>query len=154
MAGNEHTVVVKPDEGRVIKLTHPDRYGKAYPRIEGRTIYQEATPLEYLRRLLVCNEAFGDEVRLEQVMLDGEGAVRVVTSQPSVFGIHPDEHSLHRHLFEQGFEPLEAVDGFPTTNDWFRARDRILIFDAHNGNYIQTEAGIIVPIDIYAEKVP
>ena len=154
VAGNEHTVVVKPDVRRVIKLTHPDRFGKAYPRICGRTVYQEATPLEYLVRWMVCNEAFGDEVRLEQVMLDQNDAVRVVISQPSVFGIHPEAEDLHRHLFEQGFEPMEAVDGTPTTNDWFRAADRILIFDAHNGNYIQTTDGFIVPIDIYAEKVP
>jgi hypothetical protein len=154
VAGNEHTVVVRPDDRRVLKLTHPDRFGKAYPRIGGQTVYQEATPLEYLVRLQVCNEAFGDDMRLEQVMLDAEGAVRVITSQPSIFGIHPETEDLHRHLFEQGFEPLEAVDDFPTTNDWFRAADRILIFDAHSGNYIQTANGVIVPIDIYAEKVP
>lgn len=154
MAGNEHTVIVKPDARRVIKLTHPDRFGKAYPRMEGQAIYQEATPLEYLCRLLVCNEAFGDDVQLEQVMIDADGAMRVVTSQPSVFGVHPLEPVLHLYLFEQGFEPLEAVGNTPTTNDWFRDRDRILIFDAHNGNYIQTDEGIIVPIDIYAEKVP
>ena len=146
--------MVKPDVRRVIKVTHPDRFGKAYPRIGGQTVYQEATPLEYLVRLGVCNEAFGDDVRLEQVMIDSDGAMRVVTSQPSVFGIHPETSDLHRHLFEQGFEPMEAVDGFPTTNDWFRATDRILIFDAHAGNYIQTGEGFIVPIDIYAEKVP
>ena len=138
----------------MIKLTHPDRFGKAYPRIGGQTVYREATPLEYLVRLGVCNEAFGDDVTLEQIMIDESRAVRVVTSQPSVFGIHPDTEHLHRHLFEQGFEPLEAVDGTPTTNDWFRADDRILIFDAHSGNYVQTDNGFIVPIDIYAEKVP
>lgn len=154
VAGNEHTVVVQPDERRVIKLTHPDRFGKAYPRIGGRTVYQEATPLEYLVRWRVCNEAFGDDVWLEQIMIDPNDAVRVVVSQPSVFGIHPEAEDLHSHLFEQGFEPMEAVDGIPTTNDWFRAADRILIFDAHNGNYIQTADGFIVPIDIYAEKVP
>lgn len=154
MAGNEHTVIVKPDDRRVLKLTHPDRFGKAYPRIGGQTVYQEATPLEYLVRLGVCNEAFGDDMRLEQVMLGAEGAVRVITSQPSIFGTHPKTEDLHRYLFEQDFEPLEAVDGFPTTNDWFRAADRILIFDANSGNYIQTDNGVIVPIDIYAEKVP
>lgn len=154
ISGNEHSVVVAPEEARVFKLTHTDRFGKAYPRVAGLAVYREATPLEYLTRLLLCNQAFGDDLRLEQVLLDEHRAVRIVTSQPIIVGTHPLEDDLHRQLYADGFEPLEAVDGVPTSKDWFRLADRVLIFDAHNGNYIQTIEGLIIPIDIYAEHVP
>lgn len=154
ISGNEHTVVLAPEEARVFKITHTDRFGKAYPRVAGLAVYREATPLEYLTRLLLCNHAFGDDLRLEQVLLDENRAVRVVTSQPIIVGTHPLEADLHRQLYADGFEPLEAVDGVPTTKDWFRLAERVLIFDAHNGNYIQTTEGLIIPIDIYAEQVP
>lgn len=116
-------------------------------------MYCAATPLEYLTRLLLCNQAFGDDLRLEQVVLDNRDAMRVITSQPTIIGVHPLEPDLHAHLWREAFEPLEAVDGTPTTNDWFRATDRVLIFDAHTGNFIQTADGWIIPIDIYAEQV-
>lgn len=146
-------MLLAPDEGRVFKITHPDRYGKAYPRIDGQAIYRDATPLEYLVRLILCNDALGDDLWLEQILLDESNAVRILTSQPIISGVHPSEEDLHRHLFESGFEPLEAVDGVPMTNDWYRQEDQILMFDAHNGNFIETPEHIIVPIDIYVERV-
>jgi hypothetical protein len=49
----------------------------------------EATPLECFMRLLLSNAFFGDDVRLEQVILDDGGDLRVVTSQPLIVGSSP-----------------------------------------------------------------
>lgn len=137
----------------MFKVTHPDCCGKAYPRVEGKPVYRDATALEYLTRLLLCNELLGDEIRLEQVMIDPAGAFRIVTSQPLIVGKHPTDRNIHRGLAAMGFEPMEAVGKVPTTTDWYRAADSVLLFDAHHGNLIQTEAGVVVPIDLFVERV-
>ena len=146
-------MLLHPKAERVYKITYANRFGKAYPRIDGQPTFQDATPLEYLVRLLLCNEVFGDEIRLEQVVLDDEGDVRVVTSQPLIVGAQPTEAEVHSYLFGIGFEPVEAVDGVPMTNDWYRENDGVMVFDAHGGNFIQTPEGHVLPIDIYVEQV-
>jgi hypothetical protein len=153
LAGNEHVVVLSAEEGRVYKITYPDRFGKAYPRITGQPTFQDATPLEYLVRLLLCNEVFGDDLSLEQVVIDQQHTVRVVTSQPLIIGTQPAEVNVHRYLYGIGFEPVEAVDRVPMTNDWYREQDSIMIFDAHGGNFIETREGHVLPIDIYVERI-
>lgn len=137
----------------VIKITHADCFGKAYPRVDGIPKHCDATPLEYFTRQLLSNEVFSDDVRLERVILDLEGAIRVVTTQPFVVGTQPQQNEVHDAMRDLGFEPFESVDGEPMTNDWFRESDRVLAFDCHAGNYIKTRDGWVLAIDIYVERV-
>jgi hypothetical protein len=151
--------VLDPKPERIWKTTYPNRFGKAYPRIEGQPTFQDATPLEYLVRLLLCNEVFGEDLLLEQVVVDDQHTVRVVTSQPLIVGTQPAEAEVHRYLYGIGFEPVEAVeaveavDGIPMTNDWYREQDGVMVFDAHGGNFIETREGHVLPIDIYVERI-
>ena len=153
VAGNEHSVVFPQSSGRVIKITHPDKFGKAYPIVDGIPTHSNATPLEYLDRLLLSNQVFSDEVRLERVVIDQEGAMRLITSQPLVVGTQPDDVEVHDALRDLGFDPFESVDGKPMTNDWFRELDQVLAFDAHAGNFIKTSEGFVLAIDIYVEAM-
>ena len=109
--------------------------------------------MEYLARLLLCNEVFGDDIRLEQVVVDDKTNVRVVTSQPLIVGTQPAEAEVHSYLYSIGFEPAEAVNGIPMTNDWYREKDGMMAFDAHGGNFIQTLQSHVLPIDIYVERI-
>ena len=119
----------------MIKFTHRDRFGKAYPIVDGIPSHTNATPLEYINRLLLSNLVFSDDVRLERVLLDEDGTMSLATSQPLVVGTQPGEQLVHQALRDLDFEPFESVDGRPMTNDWFRERDQVLAFDAHSGNF-------------------
>lgn len=98
VAGNEHSVVFPQSSGRVIKTTHPNKFGKAYPIVDGFPMHSNATPLEYLDRLQLSNQVSSDEVRLERVVIDQAGAMRLVTSQPLVVGAQPDDEDVHNAL--------------------------------------------------------
>src|SRR5690606_12622472 len=79
--GGEHDVWFQ--DGRAWKVTLEDRWGI---NINGK----RATPSEYLERLLLQNQVFGDDIRLEGVVIDGSD-VRIVTSQPFLVGDYPLE---------------------------------------------------------------
>ena len=65
VAGNEHAVIFPEVESDpVIKITHADCFGKAYPRVDGIPKHCDATPVEYFTRQLLSNEVFSDDVRL------------------------------------------------------------------------------------------
>lgn len=98
LAGNEHRVFLDEEARRVVKMTFPDEYGKAYPRINGLPVWQEAVPAEYFTRLLLSNEVFGDDVRIERVVLAANGSVSVVTSQRLIVGFHPIDPKVHHYL--------------------------------------------------------
>ena len=72
-------------EHRYLKATYPGRYGftvKAGPVYPGLA---PAMPGEYLQRLCLANDHFGDDVRLEGVTRE-QGELVTFTSQPTVVG--------------------------------------------------------------------
>ena len=62
---SEHIVYFDPSSNRAVKQTLPGQFGWI-PKLEnGRWTLGIAQPLDYLRRWLLFNQAFGDDVRLE-----------------------------------------------------------------------------------------
>ncbi|MEM7011911.1 MAG: hypothetical protein AAF585_10555 [Verrucomicrobiota bacterium] len=109
---NEHGVIrPRSNQDQVIKITHADCFGKAHPRVDGIPQHCDATPLEYFSQQLLSNEVFADDVRLERVILDLEGAIRMITTQPFVVGTQPQQGEVVEAMRDLGscrLKPLMA----------------------------------------------
>lgn len=130
--GQEHWVWFRG--GRAWKVTYRDQFGFS--------VTGNATPSDYLNRLRLQNEVFGDDIRLEGVIIE-DGHLRVVTSQSAIFGRRPTDTEISQWLHTRGFEPANVGSDLV----WYRMGDNTLVADAHGGNLVLTDRGI-VPIDL------
>jgi hypothetical protein len=159
--GNEHLICFEENSSRWIKATTPDRFGfiadtdfrlnKATQQWEGGAILREALPSEYLRRLLLHNDVFKDDVKMEAIAVGGHG-LQVVTSQPAIVGDAPDYDELRNFMRQLSFSEIPGLHlGYRESLSFFRESDRVLVFDAHPANAIRT-GKMIAPIDFIIQK--
>lgn len=104
-----------------------------------------ATPLEYLDRLALYNELFGDDVEFIGLVRQ-RGGLSLVISQIFLTGGKPSIPQIASFMSGQGFRKLGDV------NAYYRAEDRLAVFDAHARNFVLTE-GIPVPFDVIPQIV-
>ena len=146
--GYEHEVWFPGDSDspRVIKATYPDAFGHLP---DGR----ESTPVEYLVRLTLQNQVFGDDIRLECVHWDGdiEGlySLRIVTSQPAVRGRPASLDEITDLFVSNGFVPIQLKG----RNGWFRELDDMVCSDTHGGNILIQADGTAAAIDVPVMKL-
>ena len=135
--GHEHQAWYDEKSNRWFKATYDNKFGLAWGR-EGT-----ATPTEYLERLRLQNFYFGDDIRLE-ALVNCEGKLRVLTSQPNING-EPAPAELIKRWFETlSFQRIEAGGSVA----WYHEAAELLIADAHEGNVIITKDSVLVPIDL------
>jgi len=157
--GQEHRVWFSESAGRYYKATHAGRYGwYAFvdSRYDKRTQEDElfigmggATPLQYLDRLLLQNEVFADEIRLEGMWIEAEG-LAILTSQPFIAGSPVKPAEILESMEMLGFE---RIPGLPANADdcfsFYHRATRVGAFDAHTLNFVREHlSGDIVPIDL------
>jgi len=137
--GGEHTVWVDVTKGRVIKATRPDTnrgFGIAYGSHD-----QGATPSEYLDRLAAHNRIFGDDIRLDRVVVLSPEAVSIVTSQPLIQGRDATQEEIDGLMREKEFKRL-------STGTYYHRELGLLIHDMLPKNVkVSEHDGIIHPID-------
>ena len=106
-----------------------------------------ATPLEYLDRLMLANDLFGDDIQLLGVLDAGTG-MQVVTSQPTIHGEPPQPDEIAEFMVALGFAMLPPVVVRNSgALSFLRESDGIAAFDCHVGNFFLS-AGQILPIDV------
>ncbi len=128
--GREHDVwLTAADDLRVLKLT----------RLPSRPYGISTSAADYLRRWARANTVFADDIRVEGILPDE----RFIISQPFVAGEHPDRHQLHQWLRAVGWLMYRNTD-----NIWQSPDGRLLMSEAHAGNFIQQANGTIRPIDV------
>ena len=140
-AASEHTVYYHEQSGRAWKVTLPGRCGNTFP--EGR--FEAALPSEYLERWLKYNEVLGDHVRFEGVMESAEG-ISVVVSQRWIAGERPDNDIIEQHMQALGFK--RTANG----QDFFRESDNLVVLDCHPDNFVLSNEGVVVPIDVHVSE--
>jgi hypothetical protein len=147
VGGREHDVTFLPEERRWRKFTKPDGCGLIVDFTDGSPLLLPATPLQYLKRLRLQNDFWGDDIRFEGIQIQTPGA-RVITTQPDVKGEAPAMDLLHQHLCgEFGFRKLNiAPMGYYKSHSYLM--DRFAMFDVHPANFVQVSAEIILPIDV------
>jgi hypothetical protein len=141
--GGEHEVYFQRHTQRYLKATLPDRQ-KGYGIALG-SLTHGATPSEYLDRLLLQNEIFDDDIRLERIV-ENVGRPIIITSQPAIKGTAPTQAALDELMIEKSYEKL--ADGA-----YYDERAGLLIFDLFPRNAIQTADGQIYPIDPVIQRI-
>jgi hypothetical protein len=97
------------------------------------------TPLQYLERLRLVNEAlFPDMYRLEG-LTEWKGKFSIVVSQPFIVGRNATDGEITEFFSKAGFVKI-------CYGTWFREPNPLAIFDAGRTNLICSE-GVPVPID-------
>ena len=134
---------------RYFKATHAGRFGFAVIALpDGSVELTGATPLEYFERLLLQNSAFSDDMRLEGVAVEN-GATSVLTSQPNISGVEVSDHEMTAFMAKLWFKPLAGLAlGRPGALAFYRDLDEVAAFDAHPGNFVKDDNGVVLPIDL------
>jgi serine/threonin/tyrosin kinase-like protein len=160
----EHHVFFDADKQRYFKITHdsrdPDQAGFAIAvdvdikmSVEsqkwiGVPFIRDATPFEYLGRLVLFNRVFADAIQLEGVICD-EGHVAIITSQNVIRGAAATNDEVKAAMVESGFvvsdcPPLGRKN--VASLSFVNLEEHVAVFDAHAENFLVNE-GIVAPID-------
>lgn len=148
-AGEEHRVWLDVPSQRYFKATHAGRFGFSVIALpDGILELTGGTPLEYCERLLLQNSLFGDSIQLEGIAAEADGTV-VLTSQPNIEGDPIAADEMVVFMSKLWFQPLRGLSlGRPGALAFYRDLDEIAAFDAHPGNFVKDENGIVLPIDL------
>ena len=140
--GSEHTVYLE-NSTSVIKLTRQGTYGESYYLAKNGMVHQQSCwPLEYLIRLRLWANVFGNA----PVSVGISDLGQVVSRQPFITGEPPSQADVDEYLLQANLEPVKQ-------NRWLWKKSYpneeydIWIGDARNDNFVLTTAGI-VPIDL------
>lgn len=149
---SEHEVHFRSTDNRAVKRTWAGFHGQVPSPDNGKLGRRNATPAEYLHRMILQNEIFEDGLRLEGVtisdkpsMIIGQppGEPSFVISQPWLDKAGTATNEAIRELLEgEGFREVPR-----SYFGWFRPGDGVVIVDAKPDNFILTSSGL-VPIDL------
>jgi hypothetical protein len=144
--GQEHDFY--RDGQRIIKMTRDGMFGLSpgidlalvSSEMEARRFHLwEASPMEYLERLLLQNELVPGLNHLEGGIMQGDD-MAIVSSQPR-FELEPVSQPEIDAWFEaQGFKKV-------TRCGYYRAKDNLGVFDAHTKNLVRFE-NTLIPFDV------
>jgi hypothetical protein len=155
----EHVVGYHPQSSCWWKMTHPGKTGVGagfhYDSLPPFAIHglsaRELLPSEYLDRLILHNEEFGDDIRLEGFIdLD---APSLLISQPDISGTPATLEEMDNQMRIMGYLPLNEISlGKPNSVSFYQPVRRIAVFDAHPGNFFAVYAATI-PVDGILTKI-
>jgi hypothetical protein len=134
--GQEHEAWYDEKTGRWFKATYPSKFGLSWGS-------DSATPLEYIQRLMLQNDFFGDDIHLEAVVQCGD-RIRILTSQSHVQGEAANYAEIQKWFLSLGYQRLEIGSRIA----WYHLERNILVADAHEGNVIKDTSGELLPIDL------
>jgi len=144
--GQEHDWFRQDD--RIFKVTRNGVFGLS-PGIELALVSSdqdarrfhlwEASPIEYLERLLLQNLLVPGLNELEGV-IHQPGDLAIVTSQPCFEIVPVSQMEIDAWFAAQGFEKV-------TASGYYRAEDNLAVFDAHDKNLLRFE-DTLIPFDV------
>lgn len=141
--GGEHEVFFQKRTQRYLKATRLDRH-KGYGIALGSHTHGPI-PSEYLDRLLLHNNIFDDDIRLERIV-ENDGRPIIITSQPFIKGDAPTQQALDDLMLGKGYENLAE-------GAYYDQNAGLLIFDLFPRNAIQSANGHIYPIDPVIQRI-
>lgn len=159
----EHEVRYRRSDHRAIKKTLVGSFGNI-PKLEDEGwILAPATPSQYLHRLALQNEWFGDALRLEGAVIK-EGATSSIIWTPDAAG-------LSLVISQPWLDPADRSNQFPSVAEidnfmtdlgfsslisslygWQNSDSTLIVLDAKPDNFILTSAGIL-PIDLLLTEI-
>jgi hypothetical protein len=150
----EHDVIFEHESGTVLKFTKPGRAAYVVNFDLGTPKMVPGMPLEYLKRLILQNEIFADNVSF--VGLGGEpDNRRIITRQNIVEGRPARWEEIIRLMVEElGFTKLRHNHGIGYEDSYAFVRDDAVVFDMRPANVFTTDDGIVIPVDCIPVKLP
>lgn len=113
----------------------------------------DATPRQYIERMLILNEEFGSTVEIEGVWRDGDD-VRIVTSQADVAGSPASVEQVRKFMAAKKYHEVPGVHlGKEGALTFVDTDNGIVLFDAHGGNFRIDADGDVHVIDAILVKV-
>jgi hypothetical protein len=142
--GTEHIVRFR---GRSVeKYQHADGWMPMLD-LSGKLTLGHSLPTEYLRRLDLHNELFGDQIRV----IGLTQADRFVITQPALRGGEPTENEIRDILKEGGWRRVPmAAQNLPAPlmgSAWWHDEEELVLLDARKPNFKKTKFGVL-PIDL------
>ena len=148
-SAGEHLIWYSEDTKAVYKLTHSGRYGfsnsvelmdEGEDGTDLRFGVRSATLDEYLLRLYLHNEEFGDDFKIQGLVQHGYGEVSILVSQSFIDGGQPTLQELGELMGHLDY--IEVANGV-----FFHPQHQVLASDVFPRNFIRHEEAC-VPIDI------
>ncbi len=142
----EHQGFFDQTSNRWFKITLAGKAGfvldvrQAVAGVSGSLESRLATPVEYLERIRLANEKFGDDIRFLGV-IDAPDGWRLVTSQSHLTGTAPTQHEVKQFFRWRKFRAVNE-------KTYYRAVDNLLVGDAHTGNLKKEKNGDLIPFDV------
>ncbi|RYD38199.1 MAG: hypothetical protein EOP87_02015 [Verrucomicrobiaceae bacterium] len=149
----EHTVAFDSDGLCWWKITHPGKAGvgaefdfEPLPPFQiTRVFARELLPSEYITRMILHNQEFGDDVRFEGFLDQPEPSL--IISQPDIEGTPATKEDMSHQMEAFGYQPLGILPiGKAGSLSFYHPGRRIALFDAHPGNFFRTTK-LTIPID-------
>ena len=157
---HEHHVALDEKNNLVIKQTWPGSFGNGPVKSDTGIWREHLTPLQYLERVELQNKVFGDTTKVigfayyPDRFMRRPGGLSIVTSQHFVqIGDEknptPSQKEIDKFMESRGFESIPGEVPL-----WRRASDGVLVMDARADNFIKTQSGAIIPIDLQIGREP
>jgi hypothetical protein len=146
--GSEHQCRFLEAIGRWEKVTYPNQAGW-WIDVEDR-LTLTATPEQYLERLVLSNEVFGDDVQFLGLRVGPRSwDLRISTTQVHVRGESPPGSDIRDWLEARGFIEQFKMEVAAYRSLAFR-RDDLWLLDVRPANFVRFEEQIF-PIDIIVQ---
>lgn len=150
--GTEHSVRFRGR--RVEKHQHSSGWMPIITR-ERKIGLAPASPAEYLHRLELQNELFGDDIQVIGLTRGNRFAI----TQPTLKGGEPTEIEIRDVLEAAGWKriPIGLQDLPPDLmgSAWWHSEEHVILLDARKPNLKKTDFGAVLPIDlILADLTP
>ena len=150
--GREHDVTLDESSGRWIKYTKRSASGYTVSWSEnGEPFMHNATPLEYLQRLIWQNEVLGDDIHLIGLWQEQPHQWRIVTSQPGLQGSRATLDELSVAFVAAGFTLL-PWRGIGYAGSLSLRIEGFDIWDVHPANVLLSPDGLPLPIDVIVTR--
>lgn len=145
----EHEVRFDEATGLWWKFTRPNSAGFTVDWYEdGRPYMLNASPLQYLDRLILQNDVFADQIEFRGICFDIKGAHRIVITQPDIPGRAATAAEIEAKMIEMEFETLPWTGIGYEHSLAFKSAEGITVWDAHPANMVVQDNGTLVPIDV------
>lgn len=157
--GGEHTIEINADGTRVVK--HAKAFGFSlfvdtpdFHNPHDRSInIRPSTAGEYLERMKLQNDVFGDDIRLEGLSSDG----RPVISQRAIKGRDATDPEITAFMKTQGFREIpsnkQSLSGVLEGTGWYHPEEKIMVADLRPANVkVDAATGTLLPIDVIISR--